>query len=275
MIGRWCLFFVCCLNTLPAVAFGPSGQWVTPDERPPLVWQQVQDLHWDSGASRSTVDGGGAYVLPGGGSARFLIEEGRYVRLQPANADGVAPGALDTLETLQSRDGAWFYPIAMSGAGSEGDVVSLRPVAADRVIWLRNNGEKSLRVKVFEGRYAAPPTEVTWQPQTLAELPLTTLRQYPQSELQHYHPLQHTIPTVLLWKAPGYMHSLSGKPITSYPAVVVCGLRSPWMNSHRKCLTCISPPTAAIGTSKKRTDCCSAWLSGIISGFRLANIRFP
>jgi hypothetical protein len=203
MIGRWCLFFVCCLNTLPAVAFGPSGQWVTPDERPPLVWQQVQDLHWDSGASRSTVDGGGAYVLPGGGSARFLIEEGRYVRLQPANADGVAPGVLDTLETLQSRDGAWFYPIAMSGAGPEGDVVSLRPVAADRVIWLRNNGEKSLRVKVFEGRYAAPPTEVTWQPQTLAELPLTTLRQYPQSELQHYHPLQHTIPHRFTLEGPG------------------------------------------------------------------------
>ena len=180
---------ICWLIALPAVALVSPGQRVAPDQNAPLIWQQIRAFEHAPLENEESEVNGDVLVLEAGESARFPIETGRYLRLDSEMAD--LPG-LDGLEVQQSSDGAWFYPLAMSKTTPDGVRVSLQPVDGDRAIRLHNDGGETLRFRVSEGEYRPVPEEVTWQPESVGQMPEVTLRRHPQAALQHVQSLQRT-----------------------------------------------------------------------------------
>ncbi|MCD1631933.1 hypothetical protein [Marinobacter shengliensis] len=188
MIIRWFGLLASLLIAVPTLAMTPVEQWVTPDQKAPLIWQQVRNFE-TFGESDYAQFEGDALILPAGESVRFLMENRRYLRLDAQLEDGED---LSNLAVQQSADGAWFYPLAMSARNPDGVTVSLLPLGGDRAIWLRNQGEEAMKLVVSAGEYRPVPSEVTWQPQTLDELPGETLYRFPESALKHVYTVSQT-----------------------------------------------------------------------------------
>ncbi|MDC0662935.1 hypothetical protein [Marinobacter sp. SS21] len=190
-MSRWLLTAAVLLVTAPSAAIVPAHQSGAPFPPPPLVWEWVSDLAGDDISTHPDTYPGPIVTLERGKGIRFPLAAGRFIRLQ---SDHAVKASLAELEILQSADRGWFYPLALSRPNADGTAVSLVPLAGDRDILIRNQGERALTFAVASGHYQTTPEALEWHPIAIDTLPAVHLRQHPQARLQSYHRLPHTLP---------------------------------------------------------------------------------